>query len=300
MMSSLNRASSLLALGWVAAVCGLAAAQSPAPAPEVRRDVPYATPPLDRQMLDIHAPPAAKDLPVIFYIHGGGWQHGDKSEVAEKPKAFTDRGFLFVSTNYRLLPTVDMETIFRDVATSLGWVHRHIGEHGGDPGRIFVMGHSAGAQIAALLCIDDRYLAAEGVPLTAIQGCVPIDGDTYDLPAIIETGETRRRAHGQPQPTFGHRQKFGDDPAKHRDYSAVTHVARGKGIPPFLILHVAEQPDTSAQALRLRSALREAAVPVSMFSGRDTTHSRINDAIGRAEEPVTKAVFDFVTAPPSR
>jgi arylformamidase len=60
------------------------------------------------------------------------------------------------------------------------------------------MGHSAGAQIAALLCIDDRYLAAEGVPLTAIQGCVPIDGDTYDLPAIIETGETRRRAHGHP------------------------------------------------------------------------------------------------------
>jgi arylformamidase len=80
----------------------------------------------------------------------------------------------------------------------------------------------------------------------------------------------------------------------------VTHVARGKGIPPFLILHVAEQPDTSAQALRLRSALREAAVPVSMFSGRDTTHSRINDAIGRAEDPVTKAVFDFVTTPPSR
>ena len=80
----------------------------------------------------------------------------------------------------------------------------------------------------------------------------------------------------------------------------MTHVARGKGIPPFLILHVAEQPDTSAQALRLSSVLREAAVPVSMFAGRDTTHSRINDAIGRADDAVTKAVFDFVTAPPSR
>jgi len=64
-------------------------------------------------------------------------------------------------------------------------------------------------------------------------------------------------------------------------------------------LAVAQSP-ASAQALRLSSVLREAAVPVSMFSGRDTTHSRINDAIGRAEDPVTKAVFDFVTAPPSR
>lgn len=80
-MMPYNRATSLLAFGWAAAVCGLAAAQSPAPAPVVRRDVPYAT------------------------------------------------------------PTIDMETIFRDVAKSLGWVHRHIGEHGGDPARILVMGH---------------------------------------------------------------------------------------------------------------------------------------------------------------
>ena len=77
-----------------------------------------------------------------------------------------------------------------------------------------------------------------------IKGCVPVDGDTYDVPAIIETAETRARAHGLPLPTSGHREKFGNDPAKHRDFSAVTHVAKGKGIPPFLILHVAEHPDT--------------------------------------------------------
>ncbi|MFM9965525.1 MAG: alpha/beta hydrolase [Planctomycetaceae bacterium] len=96
-----------------------------------------------------------------------------------------------------------METIIRDVAKSLGWVHKHIAEHGGDPKRILVMGHSAGAQLAALVSIDDRYLKAEGVPFNVLKGCVPVDGDTYDVPAIIETAETRRRVHGQPQPKHG-------------------------------------------------------------------------------------------------
>ena len=127
---------------------------------DVKRDIPYAAPALERQVLDIYAPKDAKNLPVVFWIHGGGWQSGDKSSVQEKPKAFVERGFVFVSTNYRLLPKVEMETIFRDVAKSLGWVHQHIAEHGGDPSRLFVMGHSAGAQLAALLCIDDRYLKA--------------------------------------------------------------------------------------------------------------------------------------------
>ncbi|HUQ70781.1 MAG TPA: alpha/beta hydrolase, partial [Planctomycetaceae bacterium] len=155
-------------------------------AQEVTRDVPYATPAAERQILDIHAPSDAKNLPVVFWSHGGGWQAGDKTSVQDKPRAFVERGFVFVSTNYRLLPNVDMDTLIRDVAKSLGWVHKHIAEHGGDPNRIFVMGHSAGAQLAALICIDDRYLKAEGVPFAALKGCVPVDGDTYDVPAIIE------------------------------------------------------------------------------------------------------------------
>ena len=207
---------------------------------EVKRDIPYATPPQERQVLDVYSPPGAKDRPVVFWIHGGGWQAGDKSSVQIKPQAFTDKGFVFVSTNYRLLPHVEMETIVRDIAKSIRWVHDHIAEYGGDPQRLLVMGHSAGAQLAALVCTDDRYLKAEGLSLAIIKGCVPVDGDTYDVPAIIETAETRRRVHGLPQATYGHREKFGNDPAKHRDFSAVTHVAKDKGIPPFLIMHVAE------------------------------------------------------------
>jgi acetyl esterase/lipase len=267
---------------------------SEAPAQDVKRNIPYAEPAHERQMLDVYAPRDAKNLPVVFWIHGGGWQTGDKSSVQVKPQAFVDKGFVFVSTNYRLLPSVDMATIVRDVAKSIRWVHDHIAEHGGDPERLFVMGHSAGAQLAALVCTDERYLKAEGLSLAITKGCVPVDGDTYDVPAIIETAETRRRVHGLPQAKFGHREKFGNDPAKHRDFSAVMHVAKDKGIPPFLILHVAEHPDTGAQAQRMGNVLRGAGVPVTVFGAKETTHNKINADLGLPDDPATKALFEFL------
>jgi predicted esterase len=176
-----------------------------------------------------------------------------------------------------------------------GWVHANIAAHGGDPRRIFVMGHSSGAQLAALLCTDERRLRAHGVPFSALRGCVPVDGDTYDLPAIITTAETRRRAHGQPEPKSTHRAKFGTE-EQHRDFSAVTHIAPGKGIPPFLILHVAEHPDNSAQAQRLGAVLRAAGVPVKVFGARETNHSRINNELGLPQDPCTRELWAFVDA----
>lgn len=267
---------------------------SAAHAQEVKRDIPYADPAHERQVLDIYSPAGAKNLPVVFWIHGGGWQAGDKSSVQHKPQVFMDKGFVFVSTNYRLLPSVEMGTIVQDVAKSIGWVHDHIAEHGGDPQRIFVMGHSAGAQLAALVCIDERYLKAEGVSLDVIRGCVPVDGDTFDVPAIIESAETRRRVHGLPQAKFGHREKFGNSAEKHRDFSAVTHVAEGKRIPPLLILHVAEHPDTTAQAQRLGNVLKEAKIPVTIFSAKETTHNKLSADLGLPEDPATKVLLEFV------
>ena len=257
------------------------------------RDIPYATA-HERQVLDVYAPPGAKNLPVVFWIHGGGWQSGEKTMVALKPKAFMDAGFVFVSISHRLLPTVEMGAITQDVATALGWVHKNIAKYGGDPGRLLVMGHSSGGQLAALMCTDDRYAKAEGVPLTAIKGCVPVDADTFDIPAIIEMAETRARAHHLPLPTYGHRQKFGDDPAKHRDFSAVTHVAKGKGIPPFLILHIGGNPDTTAQARRLANVLEAAGIPAKVVAGREATHASLNDNLGAPDDPVTKELFAFV------
>jgi acetyl esterase/lipase len=260
----------------------------------VKRDIPYTEQGHERQVLDVYSPPKAKNLPVVFWIHGGGWQTGDKTSVQIKPKVFVDKGFVFVSTNYRLLPSVDMATIVRDIAKSIRWTHDHIAEHGGDPKRLFIMGHSAGAQLAALICTDDRYLKAEGLSFALLKGCVPVDGDTFDVPAIIETAETRWRVHGLPKAKFGHREKFGNDPAKDRDFSAVTHVAKDKGIPPFLILHVAEHPDTSAQARRLGNVLKEAGVLVTVFGAKETTHNKINADLGLPDDPATKALFEFL------
>jgi acetyl esterase/lipase len=279
---------SLLALIIVLAVFSTAHGQN------IKRDIPYAEPAGRLNALDVYSPTDAKNLPVVFWIHGGGWEGGDKADVKLKPQAFMDKGFVFVSTNYRLLPAVDMGMLIRDVAKSFRWVHDHIAEYGGDPNRVLVAGHSAGAQLAAILCTDERYLKAEGISFDALIGCVPVDGDTYDIPAIIETAETRCRAHHLPLPKFGHREKFGNDPEKFRDFSAVYHVAKDKGIPPFLILYVANHPDTTAQALRLGAVLKEAGIATTVFGARETTHNKLNDNLGLPDDPATKALYEFL------
>ena len=88
------------------AICSFLAASLTAAEPNltVTRDIPYATPAHERNTLDLHAPAGAKNLPVVFWIHGGGWQAGSKADVQLKPRLFTSAGFVFVAINYRLLP----------------------------------------------------------------------------------------------------------------------------------------------------------------------------------------------------
>ena len=259
-------------------------------------DIPYIENGHERHVLDIYTPekPDDKLRPVMFWIHGGGWQNGDKTNVALKPKVLVERGFVFVSTNYRLLPDVDMETLTGDVAKSLGWVHKNIAKYGGDPNRIFVGGHSAGAQLAALICIDDRLLKKEGVSFEALKGCVPVDGDTYDIPKIITTAELREQLYGRPLPSFGHRQKFGDDPKKHVDFSAVTHVAKDKNIPPFLVLYFTGNPNTRAQAQRLGEVLKAAEIPVTLHGKSDTHHVQLNNDLGKPDDKATQSLYEFL------
>lgn len=263
-------------------------------AQEIKRDIPYVEKGHLRQVLDVYSPPLAKNLPVVFWIHGGGWEAGDKSQVKTKPQWFMDKGFVFVSTNYRLLPEVDMGTLIRDVAKAFAWVEKHVAEYGGNPKRVLVGGHSAGAQLAAILCTDDRYLKENGNSFDSLIGCVPVDGDTYDVPAIIETAETRLRAHKLPPRIGGHREKFGNTAEKHIDFSAVTHIAKDKGIPPFLILYVSGQPDTNAQAQRLGNVLKGANVPVTLFGDKASWHVKLNDDLGLPNDLATKALSEFV------
>ncbi len=286
-MNRMQIAASVLALPWL---CSLGNAQ------QLTADVPYVEGGHERQVLDIYTPDnaAGESLPVMFWIHGGGWEVGDKGDVAQKPKVLTERGFVFVSTNYRLLPDVGMDELIRDVARSLGWVHKNIAKYGGDPRRIFVGGHSAGAQLAALICTDDRYLKEQGVAFDVLRGCVPVDGDTYDIPKIIMTAEQRQTLYGGKMFTFGHRQKFGNDPEKHVDFSAVTHVAKDKGIPPFLILYFSGNPDTTAQAARLAAVLKEAGIPATAYGKSDSNHRRLNDDLGTPDDPATEEIYKFL------
>ncbi len=263
----------------------LVATTSYAADPQVHRDIPYVEPNHERQVLDVYAPAEGKNHPIIFWIHGGGWQAGDKNDVQVKPQAFVDKGFVFVSTEYRLLPEVTIEQMAGDVAKALRWVHDHAQTYGGDPDTFVVMGHSAGAQLAALICTDHRYLKAEGLSPTILKGCVPVDGDTYDVPLQIATVEQRRADI--------YRQKFGDEEHQ-KDLSPISHVARDKNIPPVLILHVADHPETRLQSQRLVQALREAGISAKAFPAEGKTHGTINADLGKPGDEPTKAVFEFL------
>ena len=271
---------SLLALPLVALAVPLLAAE-----PRVAKDRPYAEPANAKQTLDVYAPAEGKDHPIVFWIHGGGWQAGDKAEVAAKPQAFVERGYVFVSTNYRLLPQAAIGQMAEDVAKGIRWTRDHAREYGGDPRTFIVAGHSAGAQLAALVCTDDRYLKAEGLSLSLVKACVPVDGDTYDVPLQIATvnESTANR----------YRMKFGDVEQQQR-LSPVTHAVKGKQIPPVLILHVAEHPETKLQSQRLVRALQEAGYSAGTYPAADTDHVKLDANLGTPGDPATKAMFDFL------
>lgn len=291
----MQRSTFLMAvLGFLFAGQSTSAQTATSSAAPSQRNVPYVEKGHERQVLDVYTPKGATGLPIVIWIHGGGWQAGDKTDVQRKPQWFMDHGCVFVAPNYRLLPQVEMATLIGDVAKAVRWAHDHAAEIGGDAKRMLLMGHSAGAQLAALLATDDKYLKTEGLSLAIIKGCVPVDGDTYDIPAMIATAEARWLAHGLPKAKFGHREKFGNDPAKHKDFSAVTHIAKDKHIPPFLILHVSGHPDVTAQAQRLANVLNEASIPVTVHAAKESTHTKINVELGTPDDPATKVLSDFL------
>jgi arylformamidase len=252
---------------------------------QVHRDLAYAEPKNEKQNLDVYAPADGKGHPVVFWVHGGGWMQGDKADVQKKPPAFVDKGFVFVSTNYRLFPTVTIKEMARDVAKAIRWTHDHATDYGGDPNTILVMGHSAGAQLAALICTDDGYLKAEGLSFAILKGCVPVDGDTYDVPLQIASVQKRIADR--------YKWKFGDA-SNQKDLSPVTHVAREKNIPPFLILYVADSDDTRPQSQRLLKVLEEAGISASAFAAPNSEHDKLNNGLGLPGDKPTQALFEFV------
>jgi acetyl esterase/lipase len=254
--------------------------------PRVQKGLAYAEPKNERQMLDVYAPAKGKDLPVVLWIHGGGWRAGDKANIQKKPQAFVDKGFIFVATNHRFFPNVTVKEMTGDIAKAIRWIHDHARDYGGDPKSIFVMGHSSGAHLAALVCTDDRYLKAEGLPLAIIKGCVPVDVSFYDIPKRIK--ESRAVI---PKAA---REVFGNAEDSWRDLSPVTHVAKGKNIPPFLILHVAARPETKDQSHWLADKLKDVGVTAQVVAAEGTTHATINSNLGLPDDRPTQEIWKFM------
>jgi acetyl esterase/lipase len=145
------------------------------------RDVPYATG--DRHGLDIYAPADAAGAPVVVFIYGGGWKDGDKAMYRFAGAALAARGFVTVIPDYRVFPMVRFPVFIQDAAASVAWTTANIARYGGDPRRVFLMGHSAGAQIAAMLTLDRQWLGAEGLdPDRDIAGFAGLAGPYDFLP----------------------------------------------------------------------------------------------------------------------
>lgn len=271
------------------------ASASVAAEPVVVRDVHYGDTPADAtsaHALDVYTPAdrSAGPTPVMVYVHGGGWKGGDKARVGSKVEYFTGRGWAFVSVNYRLLPAGRHPANVDDVAAAIAWVHDHAAEHGIDPDAIFVMGHSAGAHLAALVATNPAPLRKVGKPLGVLKGAIPVDTMAYDIPGMLAAN-----------PEMGHAEVFGPDPAVRRDASPQLHVAPAAGIPPFLICYSRGVTQADGAAKRAAAAqafaatLRGAGIAADVVDASDRSHREINEWIGGpADDRVTGRIEAFL------
>jgi acetyl esterase/lipase len=166
-------------------VMGALAATTPAHGARIVRDLPYGQGP--RHELDVYAPPhGAGRLPVVVFFYGGSWQTGERKAYAFVGRALAAKGFVAVVPDYRVYPDVNYPDFLRDSAEAVRWTRDHVGDYGGDPGRIFLMGHSAGAYNAVMLALDRRWLAAVGMdPTREIKGALGLAGP-YDFLPITD------------------------------------------------------------------------------------------------------------------
>lgn len=165
----------------------------------VRRNLDYAgqnEADADRRKLDVYTPASGNGHPLVFWIHGGGWRKGDKDRVGAKPKLLCDKSFVLVSVGYRLVPEVGYREQAGDIAQAIGFARQQASQWGADPDRVYLMGHSAGAHLAALVATDQRYLLSHSVPPDSLAGVIPVDGAGYDIPThMLSAGPVAQRLY---------------------------------------------------------------------------------------------------------
>lgn len=151
---------------------------------QIARGLAYGTDP--RQQLDVYHAADARDAPILLMVHGGGWVRGDKAQpgvVNNKVAHWLPKGYVFVSANYRLAPAANPRQQAADIGAALSFVQAHARDWGGDPDRVILIGHSAGAHLVMLLAADPTLAQTAGARPWA--GSIGLDSAAYDVAAIM-------------------------------------------------------------------------------------------------------------------
>ena len=288
------------------------------------RDISYyAGPDADgrRHKLDLYLPRGVKNFPVVVFVHGGAWMMGDNrccglySSVGE---FLASQGIGAVLPNYRLSPAVKHPEHIKDIARAVAWTRANIGAHGGDTDQLFVMGHSAGGHLVALLATDERYLNAEGMKAADLKGVIGVSG-VYRIPAgstDVELGGssplgvrmdemapirgdgTRRDPLARERPglpvrvnVFG--PAFGDDANWRGDASPLAHVR--PGLPPFLLLSAEKDlPLLPRMALDLHQSLLKHGCASTLLTVEKRNHNSIIFKAIEPTDPGAQAIVEFI------
>ncbi len=233
-----------------------------------------------RHTLDIYKANSARNAPIILMVHGGGWAHGDKAMravVENKVSRWTSKGFLLISTNYRLLPDAAPLAQAEDVAQALAFVQRNAASWGGDGNRVILMGHSAGAHLVTLLSAQPDMAKRAGAQRWL--GTVALDSAAFDVEAIMT--ERHFRLYDK---------AFGKEPANWRAASPL-HVLMGTAR-PLLAVCSSRRDIACEQAQTFAARAATMAVRVQVLP-QDRSHRQINQELG-LDNDYTKAVEAFM------
>jgi acetyl esterase/lipase len=240
----------------------------------------------DLTTLEVITPRVAEGCgpaPVMIWVHGGGWRTGDRrNQLERKVDLFTSMGWTLVSVNYRLSPQVTYPVHNDDVAAAVDWVLDRSEELGIDPGRLSVMGHSAGAGIAAGVASDPAHLTGVGRSPADVRCVVYLDTEGYDVEA----------AAGRGVPIY--LDAFGEDPEVWRAASPVRNVAEGGGTPRSLVVTRGGEARRATAALFV-DALESAGADATLLDARPLDHAQVNAAVGAPDDQVvTPTLVEFL------
>ena len=192
---------------------------------------------------------------VLIFVHGGGWTNGYKEWMAFMAPALTEHGVTFISVGYRLAPAHIFPTGVEDCMDGLAWVFRNISEHGGDPARLFVGGHSAGGHYTSLMAVRRDWQAGRELPREVVRGCLPISG-------VYEFGETSDLS-GRP--------RFLGPVGNERAASPIQNLQGTP--PPFLMAHGERDfPHLAKQAVEMERTLKAVGGDVTRLELKDCDH----------------------------